>query len=150
MEKKIFILSGAGNTGKTTTFNFLFKKLSRKYSGYLIYFKRNSNRPEDFCAVFKNDGVVIGLYSAGDSAEEVNRNLDSLVKYKCDYIFGASRTKGSSCDAIIQYAQSKYGSADVIEWIEKVREEGSDEQHIVNKEAAKILYRKFKQILEAE
>lgn len=149
MEKKIFILSGAGNTGKTTTFNLLFNKLSRKYPGYLIYFERNLSRA-DFCAVFKNGEIVIGLYSAGDLKEEVNRNLDSLAKYKCDYIFGASRTKGRGCDAIIQYAQSKYGSADVIEWLEKVREEGSDEQHIVNKEAAKILYRKFKQILEAE
>lgn len=144
-EKKVFILYGAANRGKTTTFNLLFNKLCCEYSEYLIWFERFENR-DDFRAVFKKDDITIGLYSSGDNGKEVGRNLYHLDCWHCDYVFGTSRTSGSSRNAVNKYAVLIHDSEDVIEWIEKEYAHNQNDRLAVNKQAAKKLFGKFKEI----
>lgn len=144
-EKKVFILYGAANRGKTTTFNLLFNKLCCEYSEYLIWFERFENR-DDFRAVFKKDNVTIGLYSSGDNGKEVGRNLYHLDCWYCDYVFGTSRTSGSSCVAVNKYAVLIHDSEDVIEWIEKEYTHNPNDELAVNKQAVKKLFGQFKEI----
>ncbi|MCG7656233.1 hypothetical protein [Wielerella bovis] len=144
-EKKVFILYGAANRGKTTTFNLLFNKLCCEYSEYLIYFERDEYSA-DFWAVFKKDDVTIGLYSLGDYGDEVNHNLYQLDAYRCDYVFGTSRTRGGSCAAVNRYATLIRNSEDVIEWIEKEYALNQNDELAVNKQAVKKLFGQFKEI----
>lgn len=143
-DKKVFILYGAANRGKTTTFNLLFNKLCCEYSEYLIWFERENR--DDFRAVFKKDDVTIGLYSLGDYEDGVNHNLYQLDAYRCDYVFGTSRTRGGSCAAVNRYATLIHDSEDVIEWIEKEYTHNPNDELAVNKQAVKKLFGQFKEI----
>lgn len=141
MNKKIFILFGAANKGKTTTFNLLLNQTCRKFSEHLIYFERYNNG-YDFLAVFDNGENRIGLYSSGDNEKEVSHNLYQLNSHHCDFIFGTSRTRGGSCIAINRYSILLHDTEDVIEWYEKI--EASDQD---NERAGKELFSKLKQLL---
>lgn len=149
MEKKIFVLYGAGSKGKTTTLNLLFNQICRKYSEYLIYFERNEYRA-DFRAVFKKDNVVIGLYSSGDNEDEVSHNLYQLDAYQCDYVFGTSRTKGGSCVAVNRYAVLVHDSEDAIEWIDKQYADNEADELEINTEDGKKLFSIFKKLFATE
>ena len=144
-ENKVFILYGAANRGKTTTFNLLFNKLCFEYSEYLIYFERDEYSA-DFSAVFKKDNVVIGLYSSGDDQGAVSHNLYQLDAYRCDYVFGTSRTRGGSCAAVNRYATLIHDSDKAIDWIEKEYANNQNDELAVNKQAVKKLFDKFEKI----
>ena len=141
MEKHLFILYGTGNTGKTTTLNLLFKKACEQFSDNLVYFRRNRDSA-DFCAVFQHGNIKIGLYSSGDNEWNVSHNLYELNHQHCNFIFGTSRTRGGSCDAIENYTSLFYPEEDVIEWYEK--EEANDQD---NNKKAKLLFNELKKLL---
>ncbi len=141
MEKKVFILYGAANKGKSTTFNMLFNQICRKFSENLVFFRRFGNGL-DFVAVFDNGEKRIGLYSAGDGEEEVSRNLYELYEQGCDFVLGTSRTRGGSCAAINRYAMLLEGSEEIIEWYEKIEASDAD-----NERAGKELFSVFKTLI---
>ncbi|WP_416191581.1 hypothetical protein [Neisseria sp. CCUG12390] len=148
-EKKVFILYGAANRGKTTTFNLLFNQICRKHSEDLIYFKRNEYRA-DFVAVFKKGGITIGLYSSGDNEHEVSHNLYHLDAYRCDYVFGISRTRGGSCVAVNRYAELVHGSQDIICWIEKDYANNEVDELEQNTKTGKKLFQEFIRLFSSE
>lgn len=130
--KKLFILYGAGNTGKTTTFNKLLEKINAKYLDKLVYFSRHSNNI-DFIAVFQYENMRIGFYSSGDSEWEISHNLYELHHKQCDFIFGTSRTRGAGCEMLEKFATLFYGHSeenDVIEWFAKERATDEDNMKV--------------------
>lgn len=141
MEKHLFILYGASNTGKTTTLNLLFKKACEQFLDNLVYFRRNEGSA-DFCAIFQKGDVKVGLYSSGDNEWHVSHNLYELNHQYCNFIFGTSRTRGGSRNAVKNYASLFYPEADVIEWYEKKEANGQD-----NNKNAKLLFNELKKLL---
>lgn len=141
MEKHLFILYGKGNTGKTTTLNLLFKKTCEQFLDNLVYFRRNEGSA-DFCAIFQKGDVKVGLYSSGDNEWHVSHNLYELNHQYCNFIFGTSRTRGGSRNAVKNYASLFYPEEDVIEWYEK--EEANDQD---NNKKAKLLFNELKKLL---
>lgn len=143
MGKNIFILYGAANTGKTTTFNDLFNQKCQAFLSNLVYFKRNEHT-KDFVAVFNSAAGHIGFYTEGDDNERVSNNLDILKNYDCEFVFGTSRTRGGSCDAVEAYAELKHGTKDAIHWIKKGERSNED-----NKEKMEELFSHMQKIFEA-
>lgn len=141
VEAKIFILYGAANKGKSTTLNTLFNQICWKFSKFLVFFERHGNGL-DFVAVFDHESQRIGFYSSGDNEYEVRRNLYKLYSHNCDFIFGTSRTRGGSCDAVGCYAELLHGDVNIINWCEKF--EPTDED---NERAVKELFKSFKNII---
>ncbi|WP_233115000.1 hypothetical protein [Aggregatibacter actinomycetemcomitans] len=141
MKHNLFILYGAANTGKTTTFNELLKSACDQFLDKLVYFERSENCA-DFLAVFQNKNVKVGLYSSGDNEWHVSHNLYGLHHQGCNFIFGTSRTQGGSCQAVNNYADLFYSGDDSIKWHKK--ESATDRD---NNKMAKELFSTLKKLL---
>ncbi|MDG2948272.1 hypothetical protein P7L88_07000 [Bisgaard Taxon 10/6] len=141
MKKHLFILYGAANTGKTTTFNKLFETTCDNFLANLIYFERDENLI-DFTAVFQNGDIKVGLYSAGDSVCQIRNNLYQLNYHNCDYIFGTSRTKKPWIETLNKYAELFHDTNENIKWYRKEDATDEDNSNVVTqlfKELQKLL-----------
>lgn len=93
MNPRIIALRGRGGIGKTTTINLLVNEFllppdwireSRKHHGNGV----------DIVDVYVNDnGIRLGVASAGDNFNEVKHALRRLVDARCTVIICACRTK---------------------------------------------------------
>ncbi|WHP47208.1 hypothetical protein QMO40_00575 [Mannheimia bovis] len=146
MSKKMFILMGSSDTGKTTTFNHIFRQMSTLFLEQLVYFYRHSNGI-DFLTVFKNKhNQRIGIYSAGDNEEEIRSSLYELNNQCCDFIFGTSRTKGKGYEIIEKYASLFYGHSTELDIIKWYRKEGANDKD--NKRVEKELFSDINKLFE--
>lgn len=141
MSEHLFILYGAANTGKTTTFNKLFETICDNFLANLIYFERDENLI-DFIAVFQNGDIKVGLYSAGDGEIQIRHNLYQLNNYNCDYIFGTSRTRGKGIEVLNKYAELFHDTNENIKWYKK--EDATDED---NSNVVKQLFKELQKLL---
>ncbi|CAM2967911.1 hypothetical protein Q7560_06520 [Glaesserella parasuis] len=141
MSEHLFILYGAANTGKTTSFNELFEKICHNFLANLIYFERNENLI-DFIAVFQNSDITVGLYSAGDGEIQIRHNLYQLNNHNCDYILGTSRTRGKGVGVLNKYAELFHDTNESIKWYKK--EDATDED---NSNIVKQLFKEFQKLL---
>lgn len=141
MSEHLFILYGAANTGKTTSFNELLEKTNQRFLANLIYFERDENFT-DFIAVFQRDNIKVGLYSSGDGEWQIKRNLYQLNNHNCNYIFGTSRTRGKGVETLDKYAELFHDSKENIKWYKK--EDATDED---NSNVVKQLFKEIQELL---
>lgn len=87
--KIILALRGVSNSGKTLTLRILHGILLRNRYDIII---SNFLRYKDFIAIFKKNGIPIGITSAGDDYKTVLRNLKKLKNDGCEIIITACRS----------------------------------------------------------
>ncbi len=101
--KKIIIVKGAMNSGKTSTLDALIQKLLAK--GYHLLFPTNVANITSF-VICEKDEHRIGIITFGDptSESDVEGCLEECLNYNCDTIFAASRTRGSVYNLLYHFA----------------------------------------------
>lgn len=114
--KKLIVLSGVGDCGKTSTLNEVIKKLESK--GGVVNKLRETNprtKPNpDVTAIIEINGKkiivitvgdakrlieqeikrVVGVTTAGDTQAQIESGFNLLSGFDCDIIICSSRTKG--------------------------------------------------------
>lgn len=111
VDKKLVIF-GAGWRGKTTIVSNICNKILRLGAKSLFYQKDENN---DFVSVIEFNSKFIGFCSVGDYGEAVKDDVKLLEKKiseleieKLDYLVCATRTQGSSVDALNKYVKDSH------------------------------------------
>ena len=143
--KKMYLLRGAANKGKTTTLINLAVQLLTKFPEKLIYFEKMGE--VDYVAVWRKGDKTLGIYSGGDNKWVVFRNLGILHNWSCNYIVGTVRTYGGSCHTAEAYNhlfnnQDQSKEKEII-WIDKTAANDKD-----NNQCQKELFKIVKEILQ--
>lgn len=95
--KKLIVLSGSSNSGKTETLNFLVSK----FGGFSIPGK-------DGRYICKKNNLTIAICTAGDYEQIINDNISFFdSNFSCDVFISAARSKGSTVVNLSNWAKSK-------------------------------------------
>ena len=92
MRKLVIANRGAGGIGKSSAIKAVYQLLKDK--GY----KSDEEvwQGGDIKAIFKIDGVKIGISSQGDPGSCMKDNIEDFVKMECEIIVTACRMKGDT------------------------------------------------------
>lgn len=116
MTKKMLIVCGPANTGKSSSikaaFNSLLGWALRAQSPRDVKYLRNSDR--EVVATIRIGSELIGLSSLGDVAGEVKKALTFLTNEDCKVIVCATRSRGKPLETARQIG-GKNGYA-IEEW----------------------------------
>lgn len=107
--KNIIALSGASSKGKTQSLRSFADILIENFpqSSVLFSSKTDLSPKTDFQLVCKIAGNTIGIHSQGDPNQNLEQRITGLsLKYGCDTIICACRTKGSTVAATNKLARS--------------------------------------------
>lgn len=144
--KTIFAIYASKNKGKTSSVKEFYKMFKHAYRTEIVSNSCNriSATSEISGIIELNNGIKIGINSAGDNLEAVKLSIDVFVKAKCDIIICACRTKGESTWPILNL-ERKYD----VHWIAKPYlyeraasfsgEDFNTECYIINKNFAKTI-----------
>jgi hypothetical protein len=112
--KKIFILKGGDDTGKTTKINQVAEWIITTYTVPNTIGLDITNYRKDTFGILTIGKLKIGINSAGDNEKEVKK-IDSLINpdYEIDIIICACRTKGKGKKHILN--NYNYGKG----WLQK-------------------------------
>jgi ABC-type multidrug transport system ATPase subunit len=100
---QVYALCGTTNSGKTSTLSCLIDLLRSKAESVILDEHVGGT---DYRAVFTINGLKIGVSTQGDHVSQVKKHLDA-IESKCDIIFCATRTKGATCNHVIERYQDK-------------------------------------------
>lgn len=97
MKKTVFAVWGRSKIGKSSSIKRFIDYLEKKYRvpPYEIIY-----RGKDACLIFKINKVLIGIESQGDPGGRMQRSLQYFKEKKCDIIVCATRTSGSTANAV--------------------------------------------------
>lgn len=103
--KRLIILKGVSNVGKTSTLDALIKKLLTK-DACLIYPEKRAYITSFVICGF--EGHKVGIITFGDPTceSDVEGCLQQCIEQKCDIIFAASRTRGNVYDMLYYFAKT--------------------------------------------
>lgn len=104
MKKTILCLFGPANAGKTSTIRRV-DEILQSYGAKLV---KVLFEEYDFGKEYMFRGHKIGILSLGDPGSAQSEHLDHLAIDECDIIICASRSKGTTCDAVSKVASSNY------------------------------------------
>jgi hypothetical protein len=96
MEKTILCLYAPANSGKTSTIRLVDEMLQSRGAKSLKILSDDS----DICKEYLYRNNRIGILSLGDPGSEQSDYLKQLSDDECKIIVCASRSKGSTCDAV--------------------------------------------------
>ncbi len=97
--KTIICLWGGSNIGKTSSIRAVWNRLNINNQPPL------HQSADDICAVVPFCNSTVGIASQGDPCSAQDEWLEKLMDLKCEIIVCASRTKGSTVDAVEDVAQ---------------------------------------------
>lgn len=107
MRKLVIADRGAGSIGKSSAVREVFYQLSREYKPKLEEWQYEKDTG-DIKAIFEIGGVKVGVESQGDPGCDMEETMkDFAVKYECDIIVTACRTKGSTFQKVNTYLRRK-------------------------------------------
>ncbi len=109
--KKIFVLKGNSDTGKTTKINTIAEWIINKYNIPNTINLDVTDLKKDTYGILTINNLRIGINSAGDNFDLV-RKIDSLAP-TCDIIIASCRTKGIT----YQHLKKNYNWAN--NWLDK-------------------------------
>lgn len=99
MGKNIVCLWGPANVGKTSVIKGLFQELKRAGETKML-----GESGADICVTVRYKGSLIGLVSQGDPNSLQEEWLRDPAVQSCDIIVCASRSKGSTVEAVQKIA----------------------------------------------
>lgn len=123
--KKIFALRGKSNTGKRQTLRTVVEMLNAKQPNATV--EHNPETQVDPRVVMTVNHLQIGIESHGNKTGGLlKETLDSFVKVGCDIIICATRTRGTTIEAVD--ALSGYE----VEWLQQREQSQPTEQILRN------------------
>lgn len=98
--KKLIILSGSSNSGKTETLICLAKK-------FKIIYEISCYSPNDFRYICDKNGIKICICTAGDGAPITNDSINFFNQNKnCDIFISAARSSGATVNLLVDWANA--------------------------------------------
>ena len=104
MKKTILCLFGPANIGKTAS----IRRINEILQSDGAKLEKVSLDEYDICKEYMFKTHKIGLLSLGDPVSDQPKYLDQLAADDCDVIICASRSKGTTRDAVSKIASSNY------------------------------------------
>lgn len=104
MRKTILCLFGPANIGKTATI-WRVDEILQSYGAKLL---RELFVEDDFCREYIFRSHKLGILSLGDPGSAQLEHLEQLANDECELIVCASRSKGTTCDAVSNVAKNNY------------------------------------------
>lgn len=132
--KKIIVLYGRGEIGKTST----LRMVSDKLEGLPLSYSKS-----DIRCYYQYLGKKIDVTTWGDNADEMNRNIDFMNSHPFDISVTAARSYGRTHSLIKEYACNI--GAELV-WVHKVFELG--EYNSVNQKYANKITRIINELVE--
>lgn len=123
MKKKMIVLFGRGNIGKTSTLCLLQDLLCGNPLG---------TQKRDCRKVIEYRNRKVAIASWGDNGDEARRNVEFFKSHEYDIAVTAARTRGATQEIISQYANE---AALEVQYIKKSYHEG--DQTELNRHCAK-------------
>jgi hypothetical protein len=114
--KQIIGLYGTSNVGKSETIKNVYRKLTEKYLDltFLPDFEQITEEEGDICVIIIINGKIIGIESQGDPNSRIFISLPIFVKFKCDIILCATRTRGATVQEV-----EKLENTYEVKWVKK-------------------------------
>jgi len=102
-DMKIILIAGKPNTGKSTTLNILYDKLTDKGARNIIEKRKpvGNKKENDFQCVINWNGKSVAIFSMGDILRDI---INAIIQYAhCDIIILAYNTSFSTkLDVVIE------------------------------------------------
>ncbi len=105
MKKTVFAVWGRSKIGKSSSIKRFIDYLEEKYG---VPPHEIIHRGKDACVIFKINKVLIGIESQGDPGGRMQRSLQYFKEKKCDIIVCATRTSGSTANAVKSIFNEEY------------------------------------------
>jgi len=138
--KKTIALQGRGHIGKSTTLRRLYTDFLLK-NGYKLI-KYEDHGDVDFLAILEKDGELIGITSAGDNYDLLQKRVTILVEAGCTIIVCACRTREGSVYAIEEFVEFQH------EFVQKTIASSEEGYENANEKDAKTLFKEVEKALE--
>lgn len=106
--KKIIVLYGAKDKGKTTTLKKLIEEMRKdsSFSGEILEpYLINLKDDKKITCTYKNKRIAIT--TGGDSNDIINENLEFFERYKCDILVTAASAGSGAFTRIKDYTKNK-------------------------------------------
>lgn len=97
MKKTIFAVWGRSKIGKSSSIKRFIDYLEEKYK---VPPHETIHKGKDECVIFKINKVMIGIESQGDPGGRMQTSLQYFKDEGCDIIVCATRTSGSTANAV--------------------------------------------------
>ena len=97
--KKIIALRGRADTGKSSTIRNVYEILQKKYPDAQFVASNKGNKV-DVSGVLTINDVKVGIEAWGDPNGQLKVSLQFFVEIDCRVIVCATRTRGSTVDAV--------------------------------------------------
>jgi len=130
--KRVIALFGTGESGKTTTLNLVFEKLEEYISLENLEYHIDGY---DIRRIFTFNGKKVGFETQGDPNSRLGESLKLFKDLNCDIVVCATRTRGSTCDLVIDY----FGSSHFLSWREQSRVWDENLRQPSNNATAKLI-----------
>lgn len=140
MTKKVIVLWGKADTGKSGTILKIYKLLKSKYKDATSESKIVG---EDVRVILTINGIKVGIESQGDPGGRLLKSLKSFVKVNCRVIICATRTRGQTVDAVNNLKQHGYE----IIWHQQDVKQNTTEQDSNNLKMANTIVREVSKII---
>jgi hypothetical protein len=113
MVKKVILLKGKPNRGKSHSLLKVYQMLIRKYDHWVSNLSEHSNVDDklgktDTEVTVTIKRIKIGIQSEGDQVGKLKKSLKLFRKYKCKVIICASRPQAPTYDAVKKLEQYGY------------------------------------------
>lgn len=84
--KKLIVLEGVGNSGKTTTLNMIYHQLKSSFPQNALIVD-DAFKPKDHLLVMRGKaGQLTALHTAGDDANRIVRSFGTAESQKCEIL----------------------------------------------------------------
>lgn len=110
---KCIVISGCSNSGKTQTILDLIEIFKLKYE--MVdqgTFSDKGNETRDKWAIFKVNGIQVGLFSQGDGTKGIEHGLRATKD--CAFVIGASHLYGKTVETYFNYNKRHFEKGQVL------------------------------------
>jgi hypothetical protein len=116
--KRIIVLKGISNTGKTTKINQISDWIIRKYAIPNTIGLDITNFEKDTIGILKINNLLVGINTAGDD-DECIKQIDAIAP-NCDILICSCRTQGVTYQHIYKNYNRSSGWLETIIYVNKI------------------------------
>lgn len=120
--KTIIVNKGRSRQGKSKTIIKTAELLKQQYPNAIILFEESGD--DDIKMMLSIDAIKIGIESKGDPNSRLKNSISEFTEQNCNIILCASRTNGSTVNAIREHRTQGY----TITWVANARNNDYSEQ----------------------
>ncbi|MFC1934131.1 hypothetical protein ACFLXX_03155 [Chloroflexota bacterium] len=147
MIKKVVVLSGKANIGKSYTVLKVYKMIISQYESVLSALSEHADienlERTDIRVIVTINGIKVAIESQGDPGGRLVKSLKLFVKEECNLIICTTRTRGQTINTVNKLEQHGYE----IIWFKQNTEPNIMKQESGNLKMAKTIFGEIKEII---